>query len=103
VESAVVLASPPHGPDLQMQRMLRRAGREATPGLPVLEINPRHALIRRLAAKAEGGGRLEEAGLLLDFARVQDGNSPRDPAGFARRRRWQPAWQMPAAARFRPS
>jgi molecular chaperone HtpG len=86
VESAVVLAAPLHGPDLQMQRMLRRAGREAGPGLPVLEINPRHALIRRLAAEAQGGAALEDqAGLLLDLARVQDGDSPRDPAAFARR------------------
>jgi len=86
VESAVVLAAPQHGPDLQMQRMLRRAGREAGPGLPVLEINPRHALIRRLAGEAAGGAALEEqAGLLLDLARVQDGDSPRDPAAFARR------------------
>ena len=27
----------------------------------------------------------ETAGLLLDLARVQDGDGPRDPAGFARR------------------
>ena len=49
VESAVVLAAPPHGPDLQMQRMLRRAGQGHGGGLPVLEVNPRHPLIHRLA------------------------------------------------------
>jgi HSP90 family molecular chaperone len=27
----------------------------------------------------------ETAGLLLDLARIQDGDGPRDPAGFARR------------------
>ncbi len=52
VESAVVLAAPQHGPDLQMQRMLRRAGRSFGISLPVLEINPRHALIRKLAENA---------------------------------------------------
>ncbi len=86
VESAVVLAAPQYGPDLQMQRMLRRAGRPAGGALPVLEINPRHALIRKLAENVATDTTLEEtAGLLLDLARVQDGDAPRDPAGFARK------------------
>lgn len=86
VESAVVLAAPQYGPDLQMQRMLRRAGRGSGAGLPVLEINPRHPLIRRLAeGVATDTALAEKAGLLLDLARVQDGDTPRDPAGFARR------------------
>jgi HSP90 family molecular chaperone len=54
--------------------------------LPVLEINPRHPLIRKLADGAAPDAALAEtAGLLLDLARVQDGDIPRDPAGFARR------------------
>ncbi|MBP0445920.1 molecular chaperone HtpG [Roseomonas sp. SSH11] len=86
VDSAVVLAAPEHGPDLHMQRLLQRAGRDFGASMPVLEINPRHPLLRKLAAQAETGGSLEEAaGLLLDLARVQDGDSPRDPAAFARR------------------
>ena len=86
VDSAVVLAAPPYGPDLQMQRMLRRAGRGFGGSLPVLEVNPRHRLIRKLAAGASTDTALaEKAGLLLDLARVQDGDAPRDPAAFARR------------------
>ena len=69
-----------------MQRLLRRAGRSFGASLPVLEINPRHALVRRLADPAVPDEELTEtAGLLLDLARIQDGDSPRDPAGFARR------------------
>jgi molecular chaperone HtpG len=68
-----------------MQRMLRRAGRSFGGGLPVLELNPRHPLIRRLAEGAATDTTLaEKAGLLLDLARVQDGDAPRDPAAFAR-------------------
>ncbi len=86
VDSAVVLAAGQYGPDLQMQRMLRRAGRAEGAGQPVLEINPRHPLIRKLAeAVATETNLAEKAGLLLDLARVQDGDAPRDPAGFARR------------------
>ncbi|UMY17922.1 molecular chaperone HtpG [Methylobacterium organophilum] len=85
VDSAVVLAASGAGPDLQMQRLLRRAGRGFGGGLPILEINPRHALIKALEAKAETGADLTEAaGTLLDLARVQDGDTPRDPAAFAR-------------------
>jgi molecular chaperone HtpG len=85
VDSAVVLAASQYGPDLQMQRLLRRAGRMTGGGLPTLEINPRHPLIRKLAAQAAAEADLtDSAGLLLDLARVQDGDSPRDPAGFAR-------------------
>jgi molecular chaperone HtpG len=65
-----------------MQRLLRRAGRGSA-GKPVLEINPRHPLIRALAAAPESEVP-ESAGTLLDLARIQDGDSPRDPAAFAR-------------------
>ncbi|MBV9735005.1 MAG: molecular chaperone HtpG [Acidisphaera sp.] len=86
VDSAVVLAPGGGGPDLQMQRLLRRAGRDAPSPSPCLEINPRHALIRLLAARAQAGETLEDsARTLLDLARVQDGDMPADPAGFARR------------------
>ena len=85
VDSAVVLAASGTGPDLQMQRLLRRAGRGFGGGAPILEINPRHALIRALNARAEAGEDLkEQAGTLLDLARVQDGDTPRDPVAFAR-------------------
>ncbi|HST75567.1 MAG TPA: molecular chaperone HtpG [Acetobacteraceae bacterium] len=85
VDSAVVLAAGSGGPDLQMQRLLRRSGRGMPPAPPVLEINPRHTLIQKLAAEVGGEGFAETAGTLLDLARVQEGDLPRDPAAFARR------------------
>ena len=81
VDSAVVLAASAGGPDLQMQRLLKRAGRAMPTTLPILEINPRHKLIRRMAELAN----LEDAAhTLMDLARIQDGEPPRDPAAFAR-------------------
>ena len=86
VESAVVLAAAGFGPDLQMQRILKRHGRSQFALPATLEINPRHALIRRLAERADAGEDLAEAAhLMLDVARVQDGDLPTDPAAFARR------------------
>ena len=84
-DSAVVLAAGGFGPDLQMQRMMRRHGKSGFGGA-ILEVNPRHPLIRALAAKADAEGDVSEAAhTLLDLARVQDGDMPADPAGFARR------------------
>ena len=86
VDSAVVLAAGSAGPDLQMQRLLRRAGRDNFAMPPILELNPRHKLIVDLAARASNGDDIAEAAsLLLDLARLQDGDLPKDPAGFARR------------------
>ena len=86
VDSAVVLAAGGFGPDLQMQRLLRRAGRQSFAMPPTLELNARHPLIRSLAARADAGESLEEAAhLLFDVARVQDGELPADPTAFARR------------------
>ncbi len=85
-DSAVVLAAGDRGPDLQMQRLLRRAGRAMLPAAPVLELNPRHPLVEALVARlADEALIAEAAGTLLDLARVQEGDLPRDPAQFARR------------------
>ena len=56
-DSAVVLAADGKGPDLQMQRLMRRAGRAMMPAQPVLEVNPRHKLIEALSAQAGRQGR----------------------------------------------
>ncbi len=86
VDSAVVLAAAGFGPDLQMQRLMRRHGQTGMALPPVLEVNPRHPLIRTLAGRAEGGADLADvAHTLFDLARVQDGDMPTDPAAFARR------------------
>jgi molecular chaperone HtpG len=85
-DSAVILAAGERGPDLQMQRLLRRSGRAMMPSAPVLEVNPKHALIEALSGKLEDEAVIAEAAAtLLDLARVQEGDLPRDPAQFARR------------------
>jgi molecular chaperone HtpG len=85
-DSAVVLSAGGRGPDLQMQRLLRRAGRASLPAAPVLEVNPRHKLIETLAGKVGETALIgETAATLLDLARVQEGDLPRDPSAFARR------------------
>jgi molecular chaperone HtpG len=82
----VVLAADDKGPDLQMQRLLRRAGRAMMPSRPILEVNPRHRLIETLAGKLDDKALIgEAAATLLDLARVQEGDLPTDASAFARR------------------
>jgi molecular chaperone HtpG len=86
VDSAVVLSAKSSGPDLQLQRLMRRTGRAGPSTPPMLEINPRHTLIAALAARAEAGEDLVDAAeTLLDLARIQDGEPPRNAAAFAKR------------------
>ena len=84
-ESAVCLVAPERGMDRQMEKLL--AGRMPAAEKPVLEINPRHDLIQRLAAldDTEAGFRDDAAHLLLDEAQIADGEQPRDPRAFSAR------------------
>jgi molecular chaperone HtpG len=85
-DSAVVLASNGVGPDLAMQRLMRRAGRAMMPTKPVLEVNPRHKLIEALSSRLDDTTLIAEVSeTLLDLAQVQDGDLPPDAAAFARR------------------
>ena len=85
-DSAVVLAGSGAGPDLQLQRLLKRSGQNMPSAAPVLELNARHELVRNLAARAENSEDLSEvAYILLDLARVQDGEAPKHPGAFAKR------------------
>ena len=85
-DSVVVLASDGKGPDLAMQRLMRRAGRAMMPAKPVLEVNPRHKLIETLSAKLQDTALIAEASeTLLDLAQVQEGELPADATAFARR------------------
>jgi molecular chaperone HtpG len=86
-DSAVCLVAPESGMDRQMEKLLAGAGRLNTAAKPILEVNPGHALIARLSGLAEDETALREdaAHLLLDEARIADGEAPLDPRGFAAR------------------
>jgi len=89
-DSAVCLVAAEGDIDLRLERMLRQARRaEAT--TRVLEVNPGHPLIGRLADQvkdtgAAGADAIKDAALLLlDQARIQEGEPVADPAAFAKR------------------
>ena len=90
-DSAVCLVAADDDMDMHIERLLRQHKQVATGAKRILEINPKHPLIRRLAdtVAAKGGdaaGALDDiAWLLLDQARIIEGETPPDPAAFARR------------------
>jgi molecular chaperone HtpG len=73
--------------DRHLERLLAGAGRVTTAAKPILEVNPRHPLIVSLAGLGadEKGFKDDAAHLLLDEARVLDGERPADARGFSDR------------------
>lgn len=84
--SAVCLVAPESGMDRQLEKLLASAGQLPAAALPVLEINPRHALIQKLASSDDADGlKSDLAHLLLDQARIADGEQPTDARAFSDR------------------
>lgn len=84
-ESAVCLVASDKGPDRQFERLLSAAGRVDSAAKPILEVNPRHAMISAIASAEDQALRSDLAHLLLDTARVLDGERPTDANAFAER------------------
>ncbi|MDG5497200.1 molecular chaperone HtpG [Niveispirillum sp. BGYR6] len=90
-DSAVCLVADDGDMDIHLQRLLKQHGQLGADASAkrVLELNPSHALIRRLAEKAGQDGAadaLEDAAyLLMDQARIVEGETLPDPVAFARR------------------
>lgn len=90
-ESPVCLIADEGDMDVNLERLLQRHG-QLQGGMPrILELNPGHAIVKKLAERAgkDGAGNdvlLQDAAhLLLDQARIADGEAPTDPAEFGRR------------------
>lgn len=88
-DSAVCLVAEDSGMDLRLERFLKQHNQVGELGKRILELNPTHALVRRMAdlAKQDGaGGELDELSrLLLDQARIVEGEPLPDPGAFSRR------------------
>ena len=90
-ESPVCLIADDGDMDVNMERLLKQHG-QLTDGMPrVLELNPDHRIVKKLAERAAGNEAASDtllkdaAHLLLDQARIADGEAPADPAEFVRR------------------
>jgi molecular chaperone HtpG len=87
--SAVCLVADEGDMDIQLERLLKQHRQLENSVKRVLEVNPYHPLIAGLAKRLSQNGSSEEvteaAWLLLDQARIVQGEPVADPVAFARR------------------
>ncbi|SER53745.1 molecular chaperone HtpG [Sphingobium sp. YR768] len=84
--SAVCIVASESAMDLQLERMLAAAGQAPERAKPILEVNAGHALIAKLGQTgASDEERSDLAFLLLDEARIAEGQPPADPRAFTER------------------
>ena len=68
-----------------LARMLKAAGHQAPEMKPTLEVNPEHALVKRLQAESEQAKFDDLAQLLFDQGLLAEGGQLEDPASFVKR------------------
>ena len=68
-----------------LERLLKAAGQKTSGSKPILEINPDHGIVQRLAAVNDDGKFADWAHLLFDQALLAEGGQLEDPAAFVRR------------------
>ncbi len=73
-------------PSLQMQQILRAMGQKDVPApKPTLEINPDHAIVKKLLARPDDTITEDAAWMLFDQALLMEGVALKDPAAFVQR------------------
>ncbi|WP_416547342.1 molecular chaperone HtpG [Limnohabitans sp. DCL3] len=82
VDSPACLVVTDDGMSMQLARMLKQAGQQAPDVKPVLEVNPEHALVKKL----DGSVHFHDlAHILFDQALLAEGGLPEDPAAYVKR------------------
>jgi molecular chaperone HtpG len=82
VDSPACLVVTDDGMSMQLARMLKQAGQQAPEVKPVLEVNPEHALVKKL----DGSVHFHDlAHILFDQALLAEGGLPEDPAAYVKR------------------
>jgi molecular chaperone HtpG len=71
--------------DANFLRLLKAAGQTVPSSQPILEVNPRHPILRRLAEESDQQRFADWSYILLDQAVLNDGGQLDDPASFVSR------------------
>jgi molecular chaperone HtpG len=69
----------------QMERLLKAAGQQVTEVKPILELNPEHAIIRKLRGGLPEERMQEWTQILFEQALLAEGSTLPDPAAFVQR------------------
>ena len=84
-ESPACLVRDEHAMGPQMERLLKAAGQQVAEVKPNLELNPDHAIIRKLASGVDESRLAEWTEILFEQALLAEGSSLQDPAAFVKR------------------
>ncbi len=84
-ESAACLVLGEHEMGAQMRKLMQATGQAVPETKPILEINPGHPLIARLAAETDDTRFADLARLVFDQAHLAEGGQLADPGGFVQR------------------
>ncbi len=85
VDSPACLVVQDQGMSLQLSRMLKQAGQQAPEVKPILEVNPEHPLVKKLAGDSAAAQFHDLAHIVFDQALLAEGGLPADPAAYVRR------------------
>ncbi len=69
----------------QMRKLMQATGQAVPDAAPILEINPDHPLLQRLATETDDDRYADLARLILDQARLAEGGQLDDPGAFVQR------------------
>jgi len=82
---ACLVAAGEHDMSGNLERLLKAAGQNVPTSKPVLEINPKHALVQRLKDQTDSDKFSDWSHILFDQALLAEGGQLDDPASFVRR------------------
>ena len=83
--SPACLVAGEHDMSGNLERLLKAAGQNVPSTKPILEINPKHALVQRLKDQADSEKFGDWSHILFDQALLAEGGQLDDPAAFVRR------------------
>ena len=84
-DSPACLVVDEHALSSHLQRLMKEAGQSVPMDKPHLELNPDHALVRRLKGEQEESRFEDWTNLLFEQAMLAEGGQLEDPASFVRR------------------
>jgi molecular chaperone HtpG len=84
-DSPSCLVSDEHGMSSHLERMLKAAGQHVPASKPILEINPQHPIVQRVAGESDERRFSDWSHILFDQALLAEGGQLDDPASFVKR------------------
>jgi molecular chaperone HtpG len=84
-DSPACLVGDEHGMSRQLERILRESGRPVPASKPILEINPDHPILQRLAKEKDAELFADWSHVLFDQALLAEGGELAEPAEFVKR------------------